>query len=148
MRPVTSPKVQGLNEMRTAAYSENLNRRGQWNYPAGITHVRQEIATSVLVNVPVPERYGYLEMAIAATMRPVFPCSLRWENSKSLRHEVHRSEFQMLSLASPASSNWRRFASTRSKCRVQCGSPCPGARLFRKSSGYLSCTGSEENTSS
>ena len=70
-------------------------------------------------------------------MRPVTPFSARYENSRSVRHDVHSGDALMCLAATPAASNWRRLASTRSRKIFLGSSLWPGARAVRKEQGIL-----------
>src|SRR5207244_6324586 len=79
----------------------------------------------------------------APIMRPVTPFSARKENKRSTRQEVHRGKAPIFFAETPAASNWRRFASTRSRKKRLGRSPWPGERALRKGSGYFSWIGYE-----
>src|SRR4029077_2061443 len=73
--------------------------------------------------------------------RPVTPFSARYENRRSVRHDVHSGEASICFAGTPASISCRRLASTRSRKMFTGSLLCPGARAVRKSRGYFSRTG-------
>ena len=81
-------------------------------------------------------------------MRPVKPCSARWEKylRRPLERRVQAVQCLMRVMAEGrrlASRSWRRLASQRSMWIWGPRLEWPGARAVRKSMGYFSRMGSE-----